>query len=108
MSERLLDRNPHSGLEAWFSHDAASGVSTIRYHQDAGPVIEANKRRQNESDGYSASRELRRAASIPPIIVLKWLTELGVNVFDRDHWPAVRRLLNDPDWRWLRSAPGKV
>ena len=108
MRERLLDRSPITGLEAWFSHDAATGTSTIRYHQDAEPVIEANKRSQSEGDGYSASRDLRRVAGIPAIIVMKWLNELGVNVFERDHWPAVRRLLNDPEWRWLRTAPGKV
>lgn len=108
MGERLLDRNPHTGLEAWFSHDAASGVSTIRYHQDAGPIIEANKRAQSQGDGYSATRELRRAAGIPAIIIMKWLVEDGINVFERDHWPAVRRKLNDPEWRWLRSAPGRI
>jgi hypothetical protein len=21
-----------------------------------------------------------------------------------DHWPAVQRLLNDPDWRYLKTA----
>ena len=108
MRERLLDRNPHTGLEAWFSHDAATGVSTIEYRQDAGPVIEANKRLQNEGDGYSPSRDLRRAAGIPAIIVMKWLVEDGINVFERDHWAAVRRKLNDPEWPWLRTAPGKV
>ena len=47
-------------------------------------------------------------AEIPAIIAVKWLNELGVNLFDSNHWPAVKRLLRDPDWKWLRSSPGRI
>jgi hypothetical protein len=36
-----------------------------RKTQDVEPIIKRNKYLQNDGDGYSPSRELRRAASIP-------------------------------------------
>ena len=36
--------------------------------------------------------------------IRKFLTEKGVDVHNPDHWPAVQRLLNDPDWRYLKTA----
>lgn len=74
---------------------------------DVEPIIDLNKALANDGDGYSPSRELRRIASIPLVIVEKWKNEFGVDVFNKDHAQAVRRLLNDPDWRYLRTSPGR-
>jgi len=35
-------------------------------------------------------------------IALSKLQRYGVRVWDKNHWPAVRRLLNDSEWRHLR------
>ena len=76
---------------------------------NALPVIEANKHQQSSGGGgWSPSRELRHVARIPLIVALLWQELYGVDVWNRDHWSAVRRLLNDPDWRWLRTSEGKV
>lgn len=75
--------------------------------QDVAPVLDANKRLFNDGDGYSPSRDMRRVASIPLIVVEQWLKE-GVDVFNPDHSKEVRRRLNLPEWRHLRTAPGRV
>jgi hypothetical protein len=51
---------------------------------------------------------MRRAASIPNSIVEKWRTELGVDIYNPDHFPAVRRLLNSSEYLYLRTAPGRL
>lgn len=107
--KRLLDYDPLTGLAEYHSYDPLTDRTIIEYRQDATPVLERNKALQNHDDGgWSPSRDMRRAASIPDIIVLKWLKEEGINVFDRDHWPAVKRKLNDPEYRYLRTAPGRL
>jgi hypothetical protein len=45
-----------------------------------------------------------RAASIPVVVQYEWLKRYGINVFDSDHEEGVRRLLNDPEWRYLRTS----
>jgi hypothetical protein len=52
-------------------------------------------------DGYLA-------ASIPSSVMLKWLIEYGVDVMNKDHMPAVKRLLNSSDWMHLKRTPFKL
>ena len=87
----------------WFD----DGNIIERKTQDVEPFFEHNKALYNAGDGYSPSRELRRAASIPMVVVEQWLSE-GIDIFDPNHKEAVRRKLNDPENRFLRTAPGKL
>lgn len=109
MSRRLLDVDPLTGIVEYHHYDPLTDRTIIETRQDVVPILERNRRLQNDDDqGWSASRDLRRAATIPDIIILKWRSEYGIDVFNRDHWPAVKRLLNDPEWRYLRTAPGTL
>lgn len=72
------------------------------------PIIDRNMAMATHNDGYSPSRELRRVASIPYIIGLKWLNEEGWWFLDPDHSDKLAQKLNDPDWRHLRTAEGRV
>lgn len=87
----------------WFD----DGKIIERFTQDVEPLLEDNKRLALDGDGYSPSRDLRRAASIPMAIVEQWRAE-GVDIFNPDHKAEVRRRLNSSDWSMLRTAPGKL
>ena len=110
MTRRLVDRDPDTGMAIWHAYDALADATTIAHEQDCAAYLEANRALANADDrGFvSGARELRRAASIPNAVVLKWLVEEGIDVMNPDHWPAVRRKLNDPEWRHLRTAPGRL
>jgi hypothetical protein len=109
MARRLLELDRLSGIAEYHHYDTGSDGTVIETVQDVAPILEHNKALQNQDDrGWSPSRDLRRAATIPDIIVLKWRNEYGIDVFNRNHWPAVKRLLNDPEWRYLRTAPGTL
>ena len=32
------------------------------------------------------------------------LEQDGIDVYNPDHWPAVQRKLNDPEWRYLKTS----
>lgn len=96
----------------WSGHETRyhkeDGKTVIEDVQDVEPILEANKRAvANESD-YSrfGKSEFRRVASIPMVIVHKWLKE-GIDVFNKDHWPKVRAKLLDPDNLYLRTTRAK-
>jgi hypothetical protein len=109
MNPRLLDFDAQTGVAEYHHYDSLIDRTIIETVQDVTPILECNKALLNSDDrGWSLSRELRRAAAIPDIIVLKWRNDYGIDVFNRDHWPAVKRLLNDPEWRYLRTAPGRL
>src|SRR5262245_32377197 len=109
MMRRLLDSDRVTGVAEYHGYDDLTDRTIIETVQDVAPILERNRALQNADDqGWSGSRDLRRAATIPDIIILKWRNEYGIDVFNRDHWPAVKRLLNDPEWRYLRTAPGRL
>lgn len=88
--------------------DPMTGDLTVHRGEDVEANLEVNKALYTSGDGYSPSREMRRAASIPMSIVEKWKNELGVDVFNQDHKEAVRRLLNSSEYLYLRTAPGRL
>lgn len=71
--------------------------------EDVAPHLEYNKNLQTHSDGYTQDKSMRLEAHIPDVIVLLWRDTYGVDVFNKDHWPRVQRLLNDPEWQHLRT-----
>lgn len=97
--------------EQGVSHYQGIDENGIIYHRAVGetdPVIERNKAMRNHNDGYSPSRELRRVASIPFILINKWLVEEGWNALDPDNADRLMRKLNDPDLAYLRTADGQL
>lgn len=80
--------------------------------QNVAPMLERNKAMATHNDGYSQSRELRRAASIPYVVGIKWLNEEGWWFMDADKDPGVARKLvaklNSSEYRHLRTAEGHL
>ena len=75
------------------------------------PIIENNKRLRAEDKGYSSSRELRRVASIPLVVIERWMQEDGVNFLalgKQDKSAYLRKKLNDPDNRAWRNSDGAL
>jgi hypothetical protein len=84
------------------------GGTAFAARGETDPVIENNKILANHNDGYTKDRTLRRVASIPPIIYLKILNEEGIDIYRPEGAERLCRLLNDPDFAFLRTAPGRV
>lgn len=105
--ERLLGDS--GGVKTWWSQDPQTGRQIIRYSQDVSSIIKGNIAFQNSGhDGFSESRELRHVASIPNAVYIKWLVEDGIDLFNPNHREAIKRKLNDPDYRHLRTGLGNI
>jgi len=103
--KRLLEHNESTGLTQYFHYDETADTYTIETVADSDPVLEENKRRYNSPVKRG---DFHLVASIPPEIIVKWRAEYGVEIENKDHWPRVKRLLNDSEWRYLRTAPGVI
>lgn len=95
-----------NGIRRWVEIDEHEIRETIV--DDVEDVIEDNKRLYNQDDGYSISGDLRRSASIPLALYLKWKNELGIDAINDDHAQAVKKLLNSNEYRFLRTAAGRL
>jgi hypothetical protein len=102
MTEYLLDHDPETGITETFCYDEATGDITIRRWQDVQPAIDVNKGFHLYSNGKHKDAWL--AARIPTNIAQDWLARYGINAWKGEHWPAVKKLLNDADYRHLRPT----
>lgn len=99
----LLDRCNVTGLEKWMNYDEDRDEVQISYKQDDAIVngaLDRNKAVQNES--HDRREDMWHAAHVPTTIMYEWLTKYGVNAWDPQHIDGVKRLLNDPEYRYLR------
>lgn len=86
-------------------HKESEGGFTIERVQDVEDIIERNKALQNTPQDNKS--DLRHVASIPMVILERWIIEDGVQYMQLDGKEfarLIRRKLKDPDWAWLRTS----
>lgn len=109
MSKTHLFRSS-AGVDHWMIEE--NGRTSFAASQDVAPILERNKAMATHNDGYSQSRDLRRVASIPYGVMLKWLNEEGWWAMDADKDPDVARKLvqklSTNEYEHLRTAGGRI
>jgi len=88
-------------------HDTPEGV-VVQQTQEVAPFLEANVAEYNSGNPGNVGGWGRKVASIPMGVVLEWFVKFGVDALNKDHAPAVRRLLDSNEYRYLRTAPGTL
>ena len=104
--KRLLDRNPITGETVWHEYNAAQNATIITHEQDVSPLLERNVVAANDDDKTKRGikNDWWKYASIPNIVAMKWKAEKGVDIFNRDHQQAMFKLLNDPEYKYLKAT----
>lgn len=83
---------------------------TIHKRTDVTDIIESNKRQQPLTiDSRFGNQMMHHVAQIPLTIVEQWKRE-GLDIFDRspEMRKKLKRKLNDPEWRYLKSTVKKL
>lgn len=94
--------------------DNQSGEFGVLRKMDAQKIIDRNKSLQNDpsfNNGYTPSRDMQFVASIPPLLYEIWAKEAGIprkDIFGHKMTEVVRRKLNDPEWKYLRTGQGRI
>jgi len=102
MSQRLLGIDRLFGLAQWWLEDG-EGNWAQKASQRVDALLDLNREAANHCNPYNAARDVRMVARIPLIVIAKWRNELGVDYWNPDHQKKVDALLDDADWRWLRT-----
>ncbi len=101
------------GVVSVIEHDDLQKTTTFAQFQNLEPYFEKNKRMQTQDDGYtSADKWRRRVASIPNVLLMKWLREAGIPVVEFMRKPKaykswLRSKIYDPDNSFVLTAPHK-
>lgn len=100
----LIDSNPHTGLNKFIRSNVDDPDTVeVRYEQTANSIqaiLDRNK--ESQADPFDKSSDMWHAAHIPVGVMYEWKVKHGVDAWDPNHRPAVMRLLDDPDYRYLR------
>lgn len=109
MAKELIDYDPITGISLSFDYNEQTGKLALFHDQDVEPILEQNQQMQNDTDYKSdgIKRGWQHVAHIPDIVIMQWKQE-GIDVFNPDHLPAVKRKLRDPNWRKLRTTLGNI
>ena len=98
------------GTKYFFEPD---GKLTVQNSQDVEPILKKNKRMYNDGDGYSASKDLKRVASIPTLVLSLWAKEYnGSNnwfgIDSKERRVILKKKLNSSEFRYFRTASGNL
>lgn len=106
MTKRVVDYDPYTRITTTFDYTPDGMVILGEEHQDIAPLLDFNKRLAND-DSYTKQGikdSWWHCASIPPILIAKWKYELGVDVYNKHHIKAVKKLLNQPEYKYLKTT----
>ncbi len=91
-------------IKTTFKYDHSEDKAILNSVQDIKPILELNKKEQNNDSMYGIGENatgMRKVASIPLVVIEKWKRELGVDIMNKNDWPKIKQLLNDPENRFL-------
>jgi len=108
MSRELFLTTTEAGISHSMLEDEQGRLVGFRSVGETDPVIERNKAMLTQNDGYTPDRSMRRVASIPYILIAKWLNEEGWNALDPANADRLMRKLNSSEYAHLRTAEGRL
>lgn len=111
MQKYKREFNPVSGAwETWY-WDAENERFTIKNTWSVGDVLEANKALANNTiDRRIGGRMMHHVADIPNGVIVKLKREHNLDVFTNDpsEQRRLRRLLESPEFRYLKTTVKKL
>jgi len=105
MSKRFIEHDPLTGISTYSDYNELEDSLTIYQEQDVTPYLEHNKKLQNDPEytKKGIKGDMWHYASIPNIIIEKWMNE-GFNIFDKNNEKALWKRLNSPEWKYLKTT----
>ena len=89
-----------------FHYHNPTGEFAIEHIEDIQPLIDSNKKLQQED--HHRADEFRLSARIPMTVVYEWKRTYGVDLFNKNHKEGVRKLLNSPEYKYLKTTNRRI
>jgi hypothetical protein len=109
MARRLLEYDPYQRKSVYHHYDYATDITRIETVYDVEPILNMNKERakDDEYQKKGIKKGWWHVGTIPNGVIAKWMEE-GINFYDKNDWPAVKRKLNSAEYSYLRTGRGKL
>ena len=106
MAKRILDYDPLTGMTTSFDYNYETDTTFIHREQDVGVILDANHAIRNDADisRQGIKNNWWHYCQVPNIVIEKWLNEYGVDFYNKDHEKAWLQLINQPEYRYLKTT----
>jgi hypothetical protein len=110
---KLFKREWNPLTDAWDEYYVDDNGDNVRMksHFQVGHILDHNKKAQNASlDTRFGQEMLHHVAEIPMGVIMKLKQEHNIDVFSEDpnELKRLMRLLEDPDYRYLKTTVKKL
>lgn len=98
-------------IKTKFKYDHTENKVVLHNVQDVEPLLELNKKELTGDSMYGIGDNvagMRKVANIPLVVIEKWKRELGIDIMNKNDWPKIKQLLNDPENRFFRTREGRL
>lgn len=102
MTKRLLDYDPLTRTQTWHEYDHVTKKTHIQEVQDCEAIIKRNKQLQSVSCGRKG--DYFHFATVPNVILYKWLKEDGLDFNRKEDLPKIEKKLRSREWMYLRTC----
>lgn len=99
MRKVLSERN---GIKTTMTIDGDK--TTISKSQDVEALLNLNKVRSNIIGKKITSEAYNHVASIPATLIVKWLQEENLDIYNPDHAHRLKLKLNSSEYAYLRTS----
>lgn len=106
MAEKRFLFTSSAGINHYMVEDESGVRFASEQHTD--DMLDRNKAMLTHNDGFNKARDMKRVASVPYIVALKWLNEEGWWMFDPACAHKLAEKLNSSEWAHLRTAEGRL
>lgn len=104
MHRQFLNYDELNGITQYTHYDADTDTMLFESVGDCSAALDYNKAVANDTD--VTKKGIKEGwwayGSIPVIAQLKLLTEHNIDVYKKEDQPRLWKLLEDPDWRYLK------
>lgn len=101
----ILGHSEFTGVTTYADYDESNGSITLHHTQDCEAILNRNKALASAGrEHYAHNKDFWNVASIPVLVIHKFLTEHNVDVYSEEDWPKVKALLNSNEYRYLKTA----
>lgn len=97
---------PNGIVRTWIDNGDDTFTIVSAQHNETN-ILEENKAMANHNDGYTPSRDIQRIGRIPQIVIEDFAAK-GIDLFHPANEVFLQKLMDNSDYRFLRTAPGRV
>lgn len=113
MANEIITDVGESGIITQFEI-VSKDAFNVKRTQDVSKILDMNKADQADSsfnDGYTEEGDMKHVARVPLLVLEQWAKKHNIakkDVYGKEMNDIIRKELNDPDNKFLRTGGGEL